>query len=33
LFLIFAAKINTILIHCSRNRQKFYFFLSNFQKS
>ena len=28
--LIFAAKISTILIHCSRNRQKFYFFLSNF---
>ena len=32
LFLISAAKLRTILIHCSQNRQKFYFFLSNFQK-
>lgn len=33
LFLISAAKVSTILIRCSQNRQKFYFFLSNFQIS
>ena len=32
LFLISGAKLRTILIHCSPKLQKFYFFLSNFQK-
>ena len=33
LFLISAAKVSTILIHCSPNGKKFHFFLSNHQIS